>query len=301
MFAHRLSVAHRLPPRKVGNLTQIMAERRFRSQGCGKRRQTMRSILVQAGHDAGMTARLDTALAIARARQGHVTVLVDTPVAGYITADPYGGSLVASDAMVAALEADDRFAGELCERLRPEDVPFDVVQDELEPVDALASAARLADLVVVSRGTGLAGALALAAGCPVLALPDGTAMPFPLERVCIAWDGSDAAARALRGAVPLLAGCAGVTVLTVTRDAPGGFPPTEALRYLARHGVKAELAELARGASVEQTLADEIARRSAQLLVMGAYGHSRVREFLFGGVTRYLLEDSGSPPLLLAH
>jgi nucleotide-binding universal stress UspA family protein len=260
----------------------------------------MRSILVQAGHDAGMTARLDTALGIARFSGGHVTVLVDTPVAGYVTADPYGGSYVAHAAIAAALEADDRFADEVAERLRDDDVPFDVLQSELDPVDALASAARLADLVVVSRSTGLAGDLALAARCPVLALADDQSLILPLARVCIAWDGGDEAAQALRGAVPLLAGCAQVSVLTVTRDVPAGFPPTDALRYLARHGIKAELTDLVCGDSVEQTLAAEVKRYGAQLLVMGAYSHSRVREFLLGGVTRFLLKDSDAPPLLWA-
>ena len=79
------------------------------------------------------------------------------------------------------------------------------------------------------------------------------------------------------------------------------LPPTDALRYLSRHGLKAELHELAKDGSVEQTLAREAGRLGAQLLVLGAYGHSRVREFLFGGVTRYFLEEASAPPLLLAH
>jgi nucleotide-binding universal stress UspA family protein len=65
--------------------------------------------------------------------------------------------------------------------------------------------------------------------------------------------------------------------------------------------VKAELHELARTGSTEETLAAACARLQAGLLVMGAYGHSRMREYLFGGVTRYFLEDVTSPALLLAH
>lgn len=90
-------------------------------------------------------------------------------------------------------------------------------------------------------------------------------------------------------------------VLTVATDKPNGFPATEALRYLARHGVKAELTELEQGSSVEETLAAEVARLGAGLLVMGAYSHSRLREFLFGGVTRFFLDDLTAPPLLMAH
>ena len=101
--------------------------------------------------------------------------------------------------------------------------------------------------------------------------------------------------------MPLLRDCEAVHLLTVLVEQPKGFPPTDALRYLSRHGIKAELHELQRGNSVEETLAEEMRRLGGQLLVMGAYGHSRMREFLFGGVTRYFLEDKDGPALLMAH
>ena len=98
----------------------------------------------------------------------------------------------------------------------------------------------------------------------------------------------------------MLAGCDEVQVLTVS-EKPGGFPPTDALSYLARHGIKAELKVLAKAGSVEETLFAEVSRLGAGLLVMGAYGKSRMREYLFGGVTRYFLEESSGPALLLVH
>ena len=165
----------------------------------------------------------------------------------------------------------------------------------------MASGARLADVTVVSRSGGLAGDLAMVSRTPVLALPDATALAMPVGVACIAWDGGDEAANALRAAVPLLQGGAAVHVLTVLTEKAEGFPPTDALRYLARHDIKAELHELQRDASIEESLAAAVAQLGAQLLVMGAYGHSRVREFLFGGVTRYFLEEPTAPPLLLAH
>lgn len=261
----------------------------------------MRSILVQAGRDPGMTARLDTAMNIARAQEGHVTLLLDTPIDRYVTVDPYGGTYVAREALEAALKEDDALAEAFAGRLQGDDVPFDIAQYELPPVDALASGARLADVTVVSRSGGLAGDLAMVSRTPVLALPDATALAMPVGVACIAWDGGDEAANALRAAVPLLQGGAAVHVLTVLTEKAEGFPPTDALRYLARHDIKAELHELQRDASIEESLAAAVAQLGAQLLVMGAYGHSRVREFLFGGVTRYFLEEPTAPPLLLAH
>jgi len=260
----------------------------------------MRSILVYADRGAGMTARLDTALSLARVTGGHVTVLVDTPVARYVAMDPMGGSYVASDALKQALADDDANAAALEEHLQRGDVPFDVVRSEAEPVEALARAARLADMVVVSRSSGLAGEVALVSRAPVLVLTDDSPISFPLSSACIAWDGGDEAALALRNAVPLLAGCGSVQVLTV-KEKPGGFPATEALRYLSRHGITADLEELTRRGSTEETLAAGVSRAGGQLLVMGAYGHSRVREFLFGGVTRHFLENSQTPALFLAH
>lgn len=259
----------------------------------------MRSILVNADRNPGMDARLETALSIARATGGHVTVLVDTPVARYIAMDPMGGSYVASEALKQAMSDDDTNAAELEARLRREDVPFDVIRSEAEPVDALGRAARLADVVILSRSGGLAGDVAMLSRTPVLALPDGKSMTMPLRKACIAWDGGDEAALALRSSISLLSNCSAVEVVTVA-DHPGDFPPTEAMRYLSRHGISAELNEIARRGSTEETLA--VAAASADLLVMGAYGHSRFREFLFGGVTRFFLEEiENSPALLMAH
>ncbi len=260
----------------------------------------MRSILVYADRGPGMAARLDTALSLARVTGGHVSVLVDTPVARYVAMDPMGGSYVASDALKQALADDDANAAELEAHLARGDVPFDIVRSEAEPVEALARAARLADVVVVSRASGLAGEVALVSRAPVLVLADDNPITFPLSSACVAWDGGDEAALALRNAAPLLAGCGSVQVLTV-KEKPGGFPATEALRYLSRHGIAADLEELTRRGSTEETLAAGISRAGGQLMVMGAYGHSRVREFLFGGVTQYFLEDAAGPALLMTH
>jgi nucleotide-binding universal stress UspA family protein len=248
-----------------------------------------------------MPARLDTAMAIARANEGHITLLIDTPVDRFVTVDPYGGTFVAREALNAALAEDEELARAFAGRLERDDVPFDIAQYELLPVDAMAQAARFADLAIVSRSCGYAGDLALAARCPVLALPERSAMALPPAQACIAWDGGEEAAYALRSAAPLLSGRQDVHVVTVLTDRAEGFPATDALRYLSRHDIKAELHEVPRGNSIEETLAETIGQLGAGLLVMGAYSHSRVREFLFGGVTRYFLEEKGAPPLLLAN
>jgi nucleotide-binding universal stress UspA family protein len=261
----------------------------------------MRSILVHADRSKAMPARLETALALAKATQGHLTFLVDTPIGRYISMDPMGGSYVASDAMKQALADDDGQAARLRTQLHEAGLPYDVIRSEDEPVEALAVASRLADLVVVSRGTGLAGEVALASRTPVLVLPDDKSLSVPVAKACVAWDGGNEVALALRGAIPLLAKCASVDVLTVREGPGGGSPASGAVEYLARHDIHAEPHELVRKGSTEETLASAVMKRGGDLLIMGAYGRSRMREFLFGGVTRYFLEDCPRPALLMAH
>jgi len=247
-----------------------------------------------------MKVRLETALSLARAFNSHITLLVITPVARYVSIDQMGGSVIATEALREAMDDDLAYARTLEERLVREGVPFDVVQSEAEPLDALARGARLADLMIVSRSSGIAGEIALVSSTPVLALADEIALQAPVGKVCIAWDGGDEAACALRNSIALLSGAESVNVITVSEKS-GGFPPTEALRYLSRHGIAAELVELTREGTTEETIGAEVKRLEADLLVMGAYGRSRFREFLFGGVTRHFLESQDGPALLLAH
>ncbi|MFD2134810.1 hypothetical protein ACFSLT_05385 [Novosphingobium resinovorum] len=102
-------------------------------------------------------------------------------------------------------------------------MPFEVIRCEDDPVTAFAYAARLADLIIVSRSGGLAGDLALRARAPVLALAE-TPLKVPVGTACIGWDGGEQAAAALRAAAPLLAQCSSVKLICVV-EKEGGFPP----------------------------------------------------------------------------
>jgi nucleotide-binding universal stress UspA family protein len=108
----------------------------------------MRSILVNADRKPDSEARIDAALELARHLNGHITVLVDTPVSRYIAMDPMGGSYVISEALDRARGEDDAAAEAIEARLTRGDVAFDIVRSEQDPVPALAGAARLSDLVV---------------------------------------------------------------------------------------------------------------------------------------------------------
>lgn len=260
----------------------------------------MRSILIYADRSPAMPARIETGVALARACGGYVTVLVDTPVTRFMAMDPMGGSFLAADALQQALSDDDAHAKQIEQQLSGGDVPFEVVRSEAEPVDALTRAARLADVVVLSRLTGFVGEVALVCRTPVLVVEDHVPLTMPVANACVGWDGGEESAHALRSAVPVLQHCGAVHIVTVLEKA-GGQPATDALRYLKQYGINADLHEVPRTGTTEEAIAGAVKQVNGQLLVMGAYGHSRMRQYFFGGVTRYFLEQSTAPALLLSH
>lgn len=141
---------------------------------------------------------------------------------------------------------------------------------------------------------------------PVLVLPDtdnGRNLAQP-KRVVLAWNQSKEALAAARAALPLLqkADLVSVTVIDPPAHGPERSDPGGMLcQMLVRHGVQAEVVVLAKSTPrVSDTLARHLLDQDADLLVMGAYGHSRFREFLLGGVTRDMLEHS-AVPVLMAH
>lgn len=268
-----------------------------------------KSILVHADASSATQQRIDDALALARRHNGHVTALFNLPMQRFISTDPFGGTYLAAEALAKAqadlLDGQSRLA----ERLGRDDVPWDIVTSEGDLAASLASAAALADLVVVGMTAAdkgkfdanplLAGDVAIAAHVPVLALPeDGHGFDLDGPAI-IAWNGSAEAAAAIRRSTAFLRGRS-VTLLRI-EQAEGQFADMAALAYLARHGIAAESRTETRGVeTVEEVIERVAAEMGAALIVMGAFGHSRFRQTLFGGVTRYML-NSARVPLLLSH
>ncbi|WP_210530008.1 universal stress protein [Rubellimicrobium arenae] len=199
----------------------------------------------------------------------------------------------------------------------PVDIRVDVAPRTVIGLDISAHAARFArfsDLTVVARPYGrgrdplapaVAEALLFGTGVPVLVVPDSPVdWSQPFRRIALAWNGTDEAMRAARGALPFLQAAERVDVVIVDpplhaadRSDPGG----DLSIWLARHGVKAEVAVLAK---TQPRIADILIRfatdKGCDALVMGAYGHSRLREAMLGGATRDLLSQVPLP-LVMAH
>jgi len=178
--------------------------------------------------------------------------------------------------------------------------------------DVVVAAARSADLVIAPKGASgdqaemldATDELIAESGRPVICLPCGTVRPASSgRRILVAWNGRREATRAAFDALPLLKGAEAVSVLWVNPEDeyedPGEVACGDLCQALARHNVKCE-ADIVSGRNdrVGAVLLERAQGFEADLLVMGAYGHSRFREFLFGGATRHVLRHLGLPVLM---
>jgi nucleotide-binding universal stress UspA family protein len=214
----------------------------------------------------------------------------------------------ASTAMV------ERQVADIEERLEALKSEFDnLVQDNKrtswrgivgDPTRHLALHARSADLLIACAGnsgvdrlrTVDPGELILAAGRPVLFPTEGQ-RPVKGESIVVAWKDAREARRAVVDAMPFLTDARQVVVATIEEDDRAGARDSTAdvVRFLMKHGVKArsEVVDVGRGYASE-ALAEIAVEVGADLMVSGGYGHNRLREWLFGGVTRNLLKDTST-------
>ena len=175
--------------------------------------------------------------------------------------------------------------------------------------EAIGRRARYADLTLVGpdvlatetlRSKVIEGAL-FSSGKPLLVVPDGARATLEPKRVVVAWDARVEASRAVREAMEMLTGADDVRIVLVDphegEEGHGAEPGADVAAYLSRHGVKATVERLPNEGRTVATVLGRYARDfDAEILVMGAYGHSRLRERIFGGVTKSMLEK---PPLPL--
>lgn len=273
----------------------------------------IKTILVHLGDDADNANRLATALNLAKAQGAHLSGLYitrprDLPVevAGRAASVAYLEESAAR-AQENAQAAETAFR-DACERAR---VPHDWIMEESFELSSLAVRSHAADLIVVSRGEDryledrlrlrLSEELVMVTGLPVLLLPLGLPPVTPGRRILIAWKPTREAVRAIRDSLPLLATAEAVYLATVHPGTGDAVAALEIQQYLARHGVQAETLDLeAPDSSTGQTLLDAATAHQCDMLVLGAYGHSRLRELILGGVTRTLVRESRLP-LLLSH
>lgn len=182
-----------------------------------------------------------------------------------------------------------------------------------EAVEALCHCARWCDFVVAERptlnpdaptGWGTVSRTVFGAGVPVVVVPETAKLESLAERVLIGWNHSREAMLAVRGALPLLARAAQVVVLdgAPLDDEIGArhLPQLDLAAWFARHGVQAEFRSFTPKADYGAHILEAARQMQADLIVMGAWGHSRIAQLVLGGSTRYLFQNSDLP-LLVAH
>lgn len=267
----------------------------------------MRSILLPVNDEEGFESRLQAALDVGRACKGHISFLHGIPVSDYVALDPFGGAYYVAEQREAALEESERRRAMLKDVMHNEDVPWDFLSADGAPDDVLIEQSRLADVAVLSEPAGdhdsdLASSVTyfvMTAQCPVLAVPQTSKALNCAGKAVVAWNGSLPAANAMRAAIPMLQLASSVEVVTIGED-PKDFPGEIAAAYLSRHGIKADLIRQDRQSKIADEMHDLLLARDADYLVMGAFGHSRFRETLFGGVSRHFIRSS-PVPVLMAH
>ena len=282
-----------------------------------------RTILACLSDSESTEATLGLALLIGRTHHAHVEAIhvrPDPAAAVPLIGEGMSGSMV--EEMLAAAEAQ---AAERAGRVR---AAFDAVcaragvpmagEPETEPQfsvswreetgreeEVLANAGRLTDLVVFahpdperdSPSIMSLNAVLMESGRPVLLAPP--VLPAVLGRqVAVFWNGSAEASRAVQGARSILKRAERVSILSAIEE--DGVSPGELAGYLAWHGVKAQVHSFAGSGQVGAALLKEAGDLGADLVVMGAYTHSRLRQLILGGVTRHVLH-AAQLPVLLCH
>jgi nucleotide-binding universal stress UspA family protein len=266
----------------------------------------VKNVLLFVHDDSGQEARLQSALDLTRALSGHLNCIDVTPLP--LVADPMWGAGAAT-LVYDETEREAANGDRVQARLDGEDVAWSWEALRGDFVSCLTGAMGAADVVVLNRALddlpsvdmrNLVGDLLTRNAVLVVAVPPD-AKGFDVSApALIAWDGSPTALRALQRAVPLVALSSSVTILQVGDPAEGAIPAQDAASYLARHGIKPEIEIVACPAVPSAEIARTAGRIGAGYCVMGAFGHSRLREALFGGVTREML-STGGLPLVLGH
>ena len=177
--------------------------------------------------------------------------------------------------------------------------------------DQFARIARRFDLAIVPQAEPKGGSVEeliaettlFESGRPMIVVPYIQKSPLKLDRVMVCWDGGRQAARAINDAMPLLATAGRVEVVLVANE-PGKQDEIEGAdigKHLARHGLKVEVKRISAGKiDIGAALLSHAADNATDFVVMGGYGHSRLRQFILGGVTRSILQ-SMTAPVLMAH
>jgi len=277
----------------------------------------VKNILLHLDHSSGCQNRLETAFALAKNYDALITglfVVPDYVVPSYVEAQ-ISVDLITDVTEKALARARDTLSGyqKMAEAAGVR-IDAHVVEGQVIPI--LREHSKYSDLLILGQDQpddpdnasyGLADALLFEGACACMMVPHSGKLSLPGKRVLLTWNASRESARALREAMPILKTAETLVVLSSEPDdadtaiARGHPHADELTRFLESHGIESVSSGISNmDISASDAILGQAAEMNADLIVMGAYGHARLREIILGGVTRDLLKQSPIP-LFLAH
>ena len=273
-----------------------------------------RTILVHVNDERRCDRLLEQAVSVAERFEAHVIGIFVAPQPLIYPEWPGAGlgeviEQIRSEHAAAAERLRGKFTAATKSLARPADWRFEQSLTAGVAGDVIACG-RSADLIIASQtdpdwqmssDMDVPDRLAIESGRPVLVIPNNVKLPTLARRITVGWNDKREAARAVFDALPLLKEAESVNVVWVSPRVggydEGDLPGSELCRTLARHGVKCE-ASWAEATDTGTELLRQAKAYGSELLVMGAYGHSRIREFVLGGASRHVFAKAGIPVLM---
>jgi len=276
----------------------------------------MKTILVSLAHLERMDESLEAAIYLARQDDGHVIGYYPIPGASLIVYATPGGDFPVDDSITRLYEkhlpeVKDKFE----DRMQRAGVQYEWREDrrfEPELTKAILEHGRQADIIVLGHdapGTKYAGEeagfiadIVMGAGRPVLVVPPSDGQGFKIDKAAIGWNASREACRAAFDSLPALKDAKEVILAWVNPekkpDKAGKLPGSELAAAFARHDVPVTAKGLSNRSKTAKAIMDFVKDDKIDLLVMGAYGRSRLREQILGGVTEHILKNLPCPVLI---
>ncbi len=269
----------------------------------------IKTILVPICHDPGADQRIDFAIELALKHHAHIQALhVLTPAREMFKVVPvqtYSAEIFDQYEKNLLLEA-KAYRDKYEKKLNASGVRYDWCQSQGDLVTTLNHYSRTADITILTQKESsiydimsIMHDFIIESGMPVIVIPSAE-VKADFQNILIAWDGGQHCAKAVHNALPLLKEAKTVTVLTITQDDKTTIPEADICVKLVRHGINAEALTLNDSVKVETRILKTAQSLEADLIIAGAWGHRRIREIIFGGVTKTLLSNQ-KYPLFLSH
>jgi len=276
----------------------------------------MKTILASLAHLDRMEAPLEAAIHIARQNDGHVIGYYPIPGASLIAYSVPGGDFPVDDSVKRLYEERlPEVKAEFEDRMRRSGVKYEWRQDQrFEPrlTKAILEHGREADLIIMghdapgskyaSEEVGFIADVVMGAGRPVLVVPPANGKAFKADKIAIGWNASRESCRAAFDSLPLLEKASNVILAWINPEKKlgkaGKLPGTELAAALARHNVPVTVKGVSNRNRTSKAMLNLVKEHDIDLLVIGAYGHSRLREQILGGVTEHVLKNLPCPVLL---